>query len=283
MMNLTSETVKSEYLGPLGLLASVIHELGIIEKIEARIPLNEEKGGIVSHGRRVAAMILNGLGFMNSRLYMTSHFFQDKPVSHLLNAEITAGNLNDDCLGRCLDKIAEYGVTKLYSESVNESIKKQNPENELSRLQCYWLGFIILGLLVTNSFCFARFERFGLGHFNVKQMSWMFRRAKIFWEALLQASVAHMISAYGIKYGVLVIDDSDRERSKNAVDIGGLHKIRDKKTGGYINGQNVVFLLLVCEKITLPVGFYFHEPDPKKIAWRKEDARLRKQGIEKKH
>jgi len=46
---------------------------------------------------------------------------------------------------------------------------------------------------------------------------------------LVQASVAHIISAYKIKYGVLVVDDSDRERSKNAVDIGGLHKIRDKK------------------------------------------------------
>lgn len=170
-----------------------------------------------------------------------------------------------------------------YVASINESIKQQKPANELSRLQCYWLGFIILGLLVTNSFCFARFERFGLGQFTIKQMSWMFRRAKIFWEILLQASVAHIISVYGIKYGVLVIDDSDRERSKNATDIGGLHKIRDKKTGGYINGQNLVFLLFVCEKITLPVGFYFYEPDPRKIAWRKEDARLRKNKVEKKY
>lgn len=170
-----------------------------------------------------------------------------------------------------------------YVASVNESIKKQNPENELSRLQCYWLGFIILGLLVTNSFCFARFERFGLGRFNTRQMSWMFRRAKIYWETLLQASVAHIFSAYKIKYGVLVVDDSDRERSKNAKEIAGLHKIREKKTGGYINGQNLVFLLLVCEKITLPVGFCFHEPDPKKVAWRKEDARLRKKGVEKKY
>ncbi len=61
-------------------------------------------------------MLFNGLGFMNSRLYMTQHFFQDKPVAELLGEDISAEHLNDDCLGRCLDKIADYGVTKLYSE-----------------------------------------------------------------------------------------------------------------------------------------------------------------------
>lgn len=170
-----------------------------------------------------------------------------------------------------------------YISAINDCIKQKNPDNKLSRLQCYWLSFVILGLLVTNSFCFARFERFGLGRFNIKQMSWMFRRAQIFWDSLLQASVKHVITAYKIQYGVLVIDDSDKERSKNTTDISKVHKIRDKKTGGYINGQNLIFLLLVCEKVTLPVGFIFYEPDPKKTAWRKEEARLIKKGVEKKH
>lgn len=170
-----------------------------------------------------------------------------------------------------------------YISAINESIRQNNPQNQLTRLQCYWLGFVILGLLVTNSFCWARYERFGLGRFTIKQMSWMFRRAQIMWEILLQSSVKHIISAYGIKYGVLVIDDTDKERSKNATELGKLHKIKDKKTGGYFLGQNLIFLLLVCEKVTLPVGFYFYEPDPKQIAWRKEDARLRKKGVEKKY
>jgi hypothetical protein len=170
-----------------------------------------------------------------------------------------------------------------YIAAVNESIKLQNPNNQLTRLQSYWLGFVILGLLVTNSLCWARYERFGLGRYKIKQMSWMFRRAQIVWESLLQASTKHIISAYGIKYGVLVIDDTDKQRSKNTTEIAKLHKIRDKKTSGYFNGQNLIFLLLVCEKVTLPVGFYFYEPDPKQIAWRKEDARLRKKEVEKKY
>jgi hypothetical protein len=170
-----------------------------------------------------------------------------------------------------------------YVAAINESIKQNNPDNQLSRLQCYWLGFVILGILVTNSVCWSRYERFGLGRYTTKQMSWMFRRAQIVWECLLQASVKSIIFFYGINYGVLVIDDTDKERSKNTTGIAKVHKIKDKKKGGYFNGQNLVFLLLVCEKVTLPVGFYFYEPDPKQVAWRKEDARLREKGVEKKH
>jgi transposase len=125
-MSLNSDTVSSEQLGHLGLVAATIRELGIIERIDARLDLNVRKGGIVSYGRRAAAMILNGLGFMNSRLSMTTHFFQDKPVAQLLGAEIDAEHLNDDCLGRCLDKIAAYGTTKLYSELAFEIAREKN-------------------------------------------------------------------------------------------------------------------------------------------------------------
>jgi transposase len=124
-MSLNRDTVSSEQLGHLGLVAATIRELGIIDKIDARLDLNERKGGLVSHGRRVAAMVLNGLGFMNSRLSMTTHFFQDKPVAQLLGAEVFAENLNDDRLGRCLDKIADYGVTKLYSELAFEIAREK--------------------------------------------------------------------------------------------------------------------------------------------------------------
>lgn len=124
-MSLNRDTVSSEQLGHLGLVAATIRELGIIEKIDARLALNERKGGLVTYGRRVAAMVLNGLGFMNSRLSMTTHFFQDKPVAQLLGSEVNAEHLNDDCLGRCLDKIADYGVTKLYSEVAFEIAREQ--------------------------------------------------------------------------------------------------------------------------------------------------------------
>jgi hypothetical protein len=72
MIPFTPNTVSSEHLGHFGLIAATIEKLGITEKIDARLELSKQKGGLVSYGCRVAAMILNRLGFMNSRLSMTT-------------------------------------------------------------------------------------------------------------------------------------------------------------------------------------------------------------------
>lgn len=84
IVELNSKTIRTKTLGHLGLIAATINKLGLIEKIDNRLPLRADKGGIVSHGKRTAAMILNGLGFINSRLYMSPIFFHDKPVATLL-------------------------------------------------------------------------------------------------------------------------------------------------------------------------------------------------------
>lgn len=52
-------------------------------------------------------------------------------------------------------------------------------------------------------------------------------------------------------------------------------------TGGYFNGQCLVFLVWVTPKRTVPVGFRFHEPDPERSAWRREDRRLKRAGVRK--
>jgi len=124
-MNLNHQNITSEPLGHLGLVAATIKKLGIDKKIDERLHLDKSKGGIVPYGTRVAAMILNGLGFFNNRLYMTPHFFNNKPGSQLLGEGITESHLNDDSLGRCLDRIAGYGTTKLFSEIAFEIAKEQ--------------------------------------------------------------------------------------------------------------------------------------------------------------
>jgi hypothetical protein len=172
---------------------------------------------------------------------------------------------------------------KDYVTSINEAIKKQSPDKSLTRLQSHWLSFVILGLLVTNSLCWKRFEKFSVGRYSTAGLSWMFCKARIAWELILQASVIHLFSAYGIKSGVLVLDDSDKERSKNTTEIAKVHKIKNKKGGGFFNGQNLIFLLLVSETFTIPVGFCFYEPDPKMSAWRKEEKRLKDKKVEKKY
>ena len=110
----------------------------------------------------------------------------------------------------------------------------------------------------------------------------MFRKAKLPWEFMLQIAVGLLLKQYGITEGVLVTDDSDHKRSKRTKRIFKTHKLKDKSSGGYVNGQTIMLLLLVTPKVTLPVGFEFYQPDPALRAWRQKDTRLKKQGIAKK-
>lgn len=118
-MNLAS--AKAESLGHLGLVASTLHDLDLMNKIDDQ--LGRPDSIKVGYGDRVAAMVLNGLGFTNTSLYMTPRFFHDKPMDLLFGKEIAAESFNDDCLGRCLDKISAYGVTKWYSELAFDAVK----------------------------------------------------------------------------------------------------------------------------------------------------------------
>lgn len=110
------EDFKTKYIGHLGLVASKIHEMELISFIDSRLPISMENGAKVSMGERVAAMILNGLGFIDSRLYLFPEFLSDKPVARLFGRELKVEWFNDDALGRCLDAIMSYGATKLYTE-----------------------------------------------------------------------------------------------------------------------------------------------------------------------
>lgn len=171
---------------------------------------------------------------------------------------------------------------KEFIKSVNQCIAEEKPGRRLSRHQEWWLAFCITSVVLTNSVCWAHFERISVGRLTLKSISWMFRRSKILWEQLLVSSVRVVLKTYGITEGVLVLDDSDRARSKNTKNLHKVYKLKDKKTNGYTMGQNLVFLVLVTPKITIPVGFAFYEPDPAKKAWKLEDTRLKKQGIAKK-
>src|SRR5580698_1337573 len=110
------EDFKTQYIGHLGLVASKIHEMELISFIDSRLPISMENGAKVSMGERVAAMIMNGLGFIDSRLYLFPEFLSDKPVARLFGRELKVDWFNDDALGRCLDAIMSYGATKLYTE-----------------------------------------------------------------------------------------------------------------------------------------------------------------------
>ena len=73
---LSKEQVHGEVLDHLGIISATIGKLKLIEKMDARLPISEKKGSKVSMGKRLAAMLLNGLGFVDDRLYMFPQFYR---------------------------------------------------------------------------------------------------------------------------------------------------------------------------------------------------------------
>ena len=171
---------------------------------------------------------------------------------------------------------------RAFVEAIDEAIAAHSPGQRMSALQRAWLSFCLTAILVTNSICWARFERASLGTYSLAALSWMFRHSKMPWEHLLVASVRVILCQYGITSGNLVIDDTDNQRSKSAKTLAHLYKLRDKESGGYIWGQSLVFLLLVTPKISLPVGVVFYQPAPELSTWYKTEKALKKQGVPKK-
>ncbi len=171
---------------------------------------------------------------------------------------------------------------KNFINDLDTALGELKSNAKLSRTQKVWLGFCLTGMLLMNSVCWEKFERASLGAYKVSALSWMFRDAKICWDYMLQASVILILKHYGISEGVIAIDESDRARSKRTKRIHHVHKQKHKASGGYVNGQTVVLLLLVTESVSFPVGFAFYMPDPVLTEWNKEDKRLKKAGVVKK-
>jgi transposase len=108
------ESVHVERLDHLGLLASVMKDLGLINMIDARLMPNEQEE--ITPGEAVAGMVLNGLGFANRPVSLTPQFFANKPLDLLFREGVRAELFNRFKLGRTLDEIHAYGCDLLFSE-----------------------------------------------------------------------------------------------------------------------------------------------------------------------
>lgn len=72
--------VKIQSIDHLGIIAGIIDSIGLVEIINEIVgQAPDEK---VSPGHVVKAMILNGMGFVSSPLYMFPKFFKDKPCEY---------------------------------------------------------------------------------------------------------------------------------------------------------------------------------------------------------
>jgi len=143
---------------------------------------------------------------------------------------------------------------RAFVDAVDATIRQHSPHQGTSALQRNWLAFCLTATLVTNSICWARFERASLGTYSMAALSWMFRHSKMPWDRLLVMSVRVILRHDGLNEGSWVIDDTDNQRSKSADTLAHLYKLRDKESGGYVWGRSLIVLVLVTPQITLPVG-----------------------------
>lgn len=132
-MKVASDELKTYALDHHGLIASICRDLNVAEKIDARMGKQDPRR-IVSTGMATVAMIINGLGFTNRRLYLTPQFFESKPVSQLFGKDVNANHFDDHALGKALDEISNYGSSKLFGEIAFEIAVENNLLGPLAHL-----------------------------------------------------------------------------------------------------------------------------------------------------
>lgn len=126
------EQVQSQNLDHLGIIAGIIDEIGIEEIVNECIGVDKREK--VSGGKIVKAILLNGLGMLSKALYLFPDYFKNKAIGKLLGEGIQAEDINDDKIGRVMDKLREYGLEKLWRKIGLEVIKTYEIERKYSHL-----------------------------------------------------------------------------------------------------------------------------------------------------
>src|SRR5215470_29120 len=108
------EAIRVERLDHLGLIASVINDLGLVSLIDARLKPDEQEA--ITPGEAIKGMILNGLGFANRPLSLPPQFFANKPLDLLFRPGVEAALFNRCKLGRTLDAVDTYGCDLFFSD-----------------------------------------------------------------------------------------------------------------------------------------------------------------------
>jgi transposase len=106
--------VHVERLDHLGVLASIIKDLGLIDRMNARLVPDPQE--VLTPGEAMAGMMLNGLGFAHRPLSLTPQFFASQPLDRLFHDGIRAEMFNRFKLGRPLEEAYAYGCDLLLHE-----------------------------------------------------------------------------------------------------------------------------------------------------------------------
>lgn len=108
--------ISSAIVAHHGIVAGMYDDLGIGTIIDEIIPKQGQHK--LAHSVVLKAMILNALGFNERRLYIFPKFFTNLATERLLGPGVLPEDLNDDVLGRTLDRIYEANSTDLFLKIV---------------------------------------------------------------------------------------------------------------------------------------------------------------------
>jgi transposase len=118
----TLKEIEIQNIDHLGIVAGIIDSIGLVEIVNRL--LGEDDSEKISAGHVVKAMILNGLGFVSAPLYMFSKFFESHASEHLIAPGVKPEYLNDDKLGRTMDKLFNKGLSSVFLAISLSAVKK---------------------------------------------------------------------------------------------------------------------------------------------------------------
>ena len=121
-MKKPSSTINIVNLDHLGIVAGIIDEMELVEEVNKTVGIKTRE--TISPGQVMKAMILNGLGFLSAPIYLFDTFFIGKATEHLIGEGVTPEQLNDDRIGRALDKYHQAGITNLFTAIALKAAKK---------------------------------------------------------------------------------------------------------------------------------------------------------------
>ncbi len=124
--------VCSQDFDHLGLVAAMCKRLRIASLIDQMVPPDPRSK--VTHGQRVVAMLLNGLGFATRTLYLTPEFLSNKPLQRLIAPGVKPEHFNDDALGRTLDVLHKHDLTQLFIHMAAHATKELGLQGRFGHL-----------------------------------------------------------------------------------------------------------------------------------------------------
>jgi transposase len=124
--------ITTKSIDHLGIVAGICKEIELVKLIDKLVCSDPQRK--ISVGEGIYALVLNGLGFGNTTLYLSPQFFEDKPIGKLFRSGLTAKDFGSHSLSSSLDAIYEYGIRKLFFQIALQSVTRYGIQTTSSHM-----------------------------------------------------------------------------------------------------------------------------------------------------